>query len=207
MTLDAIRSVPLFAPLHDDAAAELRDLLSTRDVISGDVLFRAGDEGDALYLIESGRIRISVKDEDERQIVLAELARGDFFGEMAIIDGKQRSADADVIEEGRLAVLSRERSIVLPDLATAAEQGLADFDVSNWFALALPRATPEAIVRKLNAATRAALDTREVQEQMRRIGGNLVAPERRSPEYLQTLIASEIARWGAVVKQNALALD
>jgi len=109
MTLDAIRSVPMFAPLDDHAASELRDLLSTRDVTAGDTLFRAGDEGDAMYLIESGRIRISVTDEDQRQIVLAELARGDFFGEMAIIDGKQRSADANVIEDGRLAVLSRER--------------------------------------------------------------------------------------------------
>lgn len=109
MTLDAIRSVPMFAPLDDHAASELRDLLSTRDVTAGDMLFRAGDEGDAMYLIESGRIRISITDEDKRQIVLAELARGDFFGEMAIIDGKQRSADANVIEAGRLAVLSRER--------------------------------------------------------------------------------------------------
>lgn len=109
MTLDAIRSVPLFAPLDDHAAADLRDLLSVRDVTAGDTLFRAGDDGDAMYLIESGRIRISITDEDKRQIVLAELARGDFFGEMAIIDGKQRSADAGVIEDGRLAVLSRER--------------------------------------------------------------------------------------------------
>jgi uncharacterized membrane protein len=109
MTLDAIRSVPLFAPLDDHAATELRDLLSVRDVIAGDTLFRAGDDGDAMYLIESGRIRISITDEDKRQIVLAELARGDFFGEMAIIDGKQRSADAGVIGDGRLAVLSRER--------------------------------------------------------------------------------------------------
>ncbi|HSQ23408.1 MAG TPA: DUF1003 domain-containing protein [Pyrinomonadaceae bacterium] len=109
MTLAAIRSVPLFSALDDQAAAELRELLNTRDVASGDILFRAGDDGDAMYLIESGRIRISVTDEDKRQIVLAELARGDFFGEMAIIDGKQRSADAHVIEDGRLAVLSRER--------------------------------------------------------------------------------------------------
>jgi uncharacterized membrane protein len=109
MTLQAIRSVPLFAPLDDHAAGELRDLLNTRDVAAGDVLFRAGDDGDAMYLIESGRIRISVTDQDQRQIVLAELAHGDFFGEMAIIDGKQRSADAHVIENGRLAVLSRER--------------------------------------------------------------------------------------------------
>lgn len=109
MTLDAIRSVPLFAPLDDQAATELRDLLSTRDVASGDTLFRAGDDGDAMYLIESGRVQISITDEDKRRIILAELARGDFFGEMAIIDGKQRSADANVLEDGRLAVLSRER--------------------------------------------------------------------------------------------------
>jgi uncharacterized membrane protein len=108
MTLDAIRSVPLFASLDDEAAGELRDLLSTRDVATGTALFRAGDEGDAMYLIESGRVRIAVSDADQKEIVLAELARGDFFGEMAIIDGKKRSADAKIIEDARLAVLSRE---------------------------------------------------------------------------------------------------
>jgi tripartite-type tricarboxylate transporter receptor subunit TctC len=106
-----------------------------------------------------------------------------------------------------IAVLSRERSHALPDLVTAYEQGLTDVDVSNWFALALPMATPDGIVRKLNAATIAALDTPAVREQMKKIGGNVVAPERRSPQYLQKFFESEIARWGAVVKQNALALD
>ena len=108
MTLDAIRSVPLFASLDDHAASELRDLLRTREADAETTLFQAGDDGDAMYLIESGRVRIAVTDEDKRQIVLAELARGDFFGEMAIIDGKQRSADATVIEPARLAVLSRD---------------------------------------------------------------------------------------------------
>src|SRR5436190_9022903 len=108
MTLDAIRSVPLFASLHDEAASDLRNLLRVRDVPGGAPLFRAGDVGDAMYLIESGRVRITIRDEDKKQIVLAELAQGDFFGEMAIIDGKQRSADAAVTENARLAVLSRE---------------------------------------------------------------------------------------------------
>src|SRR5215210_5795833 len=61
-----------------------------------------------MYLIQSGRVRISVADEDKEEIIIAELARGDFFGEMAIIDGKKRSADAVVIENSRLAALSRE---------------------------------------------------------------------------------------------------
>ena len=108
MTLDAIRSVPLFGSLDDEAAGELRSLLHTRDVSAGTGLFRAGDDGDAMYLIESGRVRISVTDEDEKEIVLAELARGDFFGEMAIIDGKKRSAGATISEDARLAVLSRD---------------------------------------------------------------------------------------------------
>src|SRR5438552_5639191 len=108
MTLDAIRSVPLFASLDDEATRELRSLLRTREVATGTALFRAGDDGDAMCLIESGRVRIAVTDEDKKEIVLAELARGDFFGEMAIIDGKQRSADAVIAEDARLAVLSRE---------------------------------------------------------------------------------------------------
>lgn len=108
MTLDAIRSVPLFASLDDEAAVNLRNLLRVNDVPPNTSLFRAGDEGDAMYLIEQGRVQITITDEDKKQIVLAELAQGDFFGEMAIIDGKQRSADATVMEMARLAVLSRE---------------------------------------------------------------------------------------------------
>lgn len=108
MTLDAIRSVPLFASLDDEAARDLRDLLRIRDVAAGAALFRTGDDGDAMYLIESGRVRITISDEDKKEITLAELAQGDFFGEMAIIDGKHRSADAIVSEAARLAVLSRE---------------------------------------------------------------------------------------------------
>jgi len=108
MTLDAIRSVPLFGSLDDEAAGKLRNLLRVNNVPSNTSLFRAGDKGDAMYLIERGRVQITITDEDKKQIVLAELAQGDFFGEMAIIDGKQRSAHATVMETARLAVLSRE---------------------------------------------------------------------------------------------------
>lgn len=107
-TLEAIRSVPLFSSLHDEAAQEVYGLLQSRNVPGGTVLFRAGDKGDALYLIDGGRVRISVTDEDQKEVVLAELAEGDFFGEMAIIDGKDRSADATVVEDARLYILSRE---------------------------------------------------------------------------------------------------
>jgi len=108
MTLEAIRTVPLFASLDDDAATFLRNLLSVKEVPADTHLFRTGDKGNAMYLIERGRVRISVRDKENQEITLAELARGDFFGEMSIIDGKRRSADATVIDDARFAILSRD---------------------------------------------------------------------------------------------------
>ena len=130
MTLEALRSVPLFASLTDAAAVELRNLLTTQDFSAGTQLFQKGDSGDAMYLIESGRVRISITDEDRKEITLAELAQGDFFGEMSIIDGRQRSADASVIEDGRFAILSRPDFLSFvranPDVALGMLGALSD---------------------------------------------------------------------------------
>jgi uncharacterized membrane protein len=108
MTLESLRSVPLFASLDDEAASALRELLKLELRSAGSVLFRKGEPGGAMYLIEGGRVRIHIRDDDGDEVTLAELAAGDFFGEMAILDGKPRSATATVSEEARLAVLSRE---------------------------------------------------------------------------------------------------
>jgi CRP/FNR family transcriptional regulator, cyclic AMP receptor protein len=130
MTLEALRSVPLFASLDDEAAGDLRSLLSDKTVPQNTRLFRQGDKGDAMYLIESGRVRISIRDEEDHELTLAELAQGDFFGEMAIIDGRQRSADAQVIEDARLAILSREAFLSFvrnnPDVALKMLSALTD---------------------------------------------------------------------------------
>jgi len=130
MTLEALRSVPLFASLTDEAAIDLRNLLAIKDVSASTELFHKGDTGDAMYLIESGRVRISITDEDDREITLAELAQGDFFGEMSIIDGRQRSADAKVVEDARLAVLPRPNFLAFvrsnPDVALGMLSALSD---------------------------------------------------------------------------------
>ena len=130
MTLEALRSVPLFASLDDTAATELRNLLSDKIVPRNTRLFRQGDTGDGMYLIESGRVRISIQDDDKQELTLAELAQGDFFGEMSIIDGRQRSADAQVIEDARLAILSRDAFLSFvrtnPDVALEMLSALTD---------------------------------------------------------------------------------
>jgi uncharacterized membrane protein len=103
-----LRSVPIFAALDDAAVEELCTLLTPAEFQAGKQLFYIGDAGDAMYLIEQGRVRISIIDADGRDVTLAELGAGDFFGEMAILDGHGRSANAIVTEHARLAVLTRE---------------------------------------------------------------------------------------------------
>jgi len=109
MTIDTLRQVPLFESLDDSAAKQLCELLETLDCEAQKVMFRAGDAGDAMYLIERGKVRICVQATDGHEVTLTELGRGDFFGEMALLDdGQRRSANAVVAEDARLAVLSRE---------------------------------------------------------------------------------------------------
>ena len=108
MTIDDLRQVPLFESLDEEAAKELSGLLETLDCEAPKVLFRAGDAGDAMYLIERGKVRISVQATDGRELTLTELGQGDFFGELTLLDRQPRSANATVSEESRLAVLSRE---------------------------------------------------------------------------------------------------
>src|SRR5580765_8381383 len=108
MNVETLRHVPLFESLDTRAAHELCELLESLDCKAGTVLFRTGDEGDAMYLVEQGKVRICVRAKDGHEVTLTELHRGDFFGEMALLDGKPRSADAQVAEDARLAVLSRE---------------------------------------------------------------------------------------------------
>jgi len=107
MTTDTLRSVPLFESLDDQAAREVCELIDTVDCHSSQTVFRTGDAGDSMYLIERGMVRISMKSADGEELILAELGRGDFFGEMALIDGKARSANATAMEASRLLVLSR----------------------------------------------------------------------------------------------------
>src|SRR5205823_3902872 len=108
MTVETLRHVPLFESLDNETAKELCELLENLDCKTGATLFRAGDQGDAMYLIERGKVRICVRATDGHEMTLTELGRGDFFGEMALLDGQRRSADAIVSEDARLAVLSRE---------------------------------------------------------------------------------------------------
>jgi tripartite-type tricarboxylate transporter receptor subunit TctC len=99
-----------------------------------------------------------------------------------------------------IAILARGRAQVLPDLASAHEQGLADFSAWTWFALFLPRDVPEAVTAKLHEAAVGAIGMPFMQARLKQIGAEVVSPERRSQAYLQKFVESEIAKWASDLK-------
>jgi tripartite-type tricarboxylate transporter receptor subunit TctC len=106
-----------------------------------------------------------------------------------------------------IATLSRNRLPIMPDLPTAHEQGLVDFDVVSWTAFFLPKGAPAEVVKKLNDATSRALDTPAIKTRLHELGITAVAPEHRSPEYLAKFVVDEIARWAGPIKANGLQVD
>ena len=103
-----------------------------------------------------------------------------------------------------IATLTRERSPILPSLPTAHEQGLKDFDAYTWNAVFMPKSTPPELVKKLNAALVAVMDNTAFRERLATLGLIVVAPQRRSPEYLQKFVADEIEKWAVPIKASGV---
>jgi tripartite-type tricarboxylate transporter receptor subunit TctC len=106
-----------------------------------------------------------------------------------------------------IATLTRERTPVLPDLATADEQGLKGFDSPGWYAFVAPAKTPAPVIARLNKALAAALETPAVAERLQQLGNAVPSPAQRSPEFLAQFIRSEIAKWAAPIKASGTVLN
>jgi tripartite-type tricarboxylate transporter receptor subunit TctC len=111
------------------------------------------------------------------------------------------------IKAGRLralAVLARERSAILPEVPTAAEAGLGNFDVTTWYGILAPAGTPRPIIARLNAEFVKIMRTAEVKE---RLAAMATDPLTSTPEEFGAYIQAEIAKWGDVVRKAGLKAD
>jgi tripartite-type tricarboxylate transporter receptor subunit TctC len=106
-----------------------------------------------------------------------------------------------------LATMTKTRSPVLKDLPTADEQGLKNFEAYTWNAFFIAKGTPEPIIKKLHEATVQAMETPAVKQRLEGLGASLVAPERRSPEYLAGFVKSEIEKWAAPIKASGVSME
>jgi CRP/FNR family transcriptional regulator, cyclic AMP receptor protein len=104
----SLAGVPLFAGLNAHDLAVVSERVRQRRYREGDRIFHKDDPGVALYVILSGRVRIHNETPDGADMIITVLTAGDFFGELAVIDGGERSAAATTVEATELLMLTRE---------------------------------------------------------------------------------------------------
>ena len=129
--------------------------------------------------------------------------RLDFLCE--IINTAKPHIDAGAIKA--LAIMTKERSPVLPNLPTGAEQGLPALEAYTWSAIFMPKGAPEDAVKKVNDAVSKAIDTPAVKQVLETSGVTIATAEQRSPEYMAKFVRSEIEKWAGPIKQSGAQID
>ncbi len=129
VTLEFLANVPIFDSLSPEQLEPLGAKMRTRKYQRGEVVFHQDDPGDRMHIIVHGRVRISLNSGDGREKDVALLQPGECFGEMAILDGSNRSAKATAVEDIETLVLMREDFIEFiaehPEVATHTTAVLA----------------------------------------------------------------------------------
>jgi CRP/FNR family cyclic AMP-dependent transcriptional regulator len=105
---ETLKIVPFFTHLNQSEANDLANRLVERRFNSGQIIFHMGDPAGLLYIITSGKIKISYASSDGQEAVLAILGAGDFFGELALLDDSPRSASAESLESTQTLTLHRD---------------------------------------------------------------------------------------------------
>jgi CRP/FNR family cyclic AMP-dependent transcriptional regulator len=119
---DVVRKAPLFTALDEAAATSLRTSMDSVKIAKGSVLFAEGDEGDHLYVIVEGKLKLGTSSGDGRENLLSILGPGEMFGELSLFDPGPRTSTATAVTDAKLLSLGQEK--LIPWLATNPEVSL-----------------------------------------------------------------------------------
>jgi CRP/FNR family cyclic AMP-dependent transcriptional regulator len=103
-----LAQISLFQQLDDDERGVLAQVMAERQVAPGETLFRAGEPGDAMFIVHSGKVDLFVKDKAGQKILLHTAEAGEFFGELSLLDGGSRTATGVAVTTTALWILDRE---------------------------------------------------------------------------------------------------
>ena len=127
-TVDQLKKINWFIELPDDLFAALAQKVHKRILSKDEILFKKGDEGNSLFIINSGRVKIVTQDSQDNEVVLNQVGAGEIIGEMALLDYEPRSAGVVALEETTIMELSREDFMEIlaaqPELALSVIRGL-----------------------------------------------------------------------------------
>lgn len=124
LILDSLRESILFAHADQRALEDIARQLRRRRFKRGETIFHQGDPGDALHIVSSGAVKIVLPSVDGEEAIIATLRSGDFFGELALLDGAPRSATAVAVEPSETWTLSRALLLSLLDRDAALRESL-----------------------------------------------------------------------------------
>ncbi len=122
--LIGLRRSPLFRVLEPARLEEIARSLRPAKHVRGEVIFSQGDEGDALYVVVSGAVKISAESVDGREAIIGEVRPGETFGELVLIDAAARSATATAVEDTVTLRLPRDAFSALLDADPAFRHGV-----------------------------------------------------------------------------------
>lgn len=122
--LEALQRCALFAGVDEPTLVAIARTLRVRRFRRGEIIFHQSDPGDSLHIIESGAVKIALPSPEGAEAIIATLRRGDFFGELALLDGAPRSATAAALEPTETLVLSREQFRTLIETAPGLRDAL-----------------------------------------------------------------------------------
>lgn len=107
MDTSFLRQVPLFEGLKEEDLEAIASVTVTRSFSKDQVIILAEEEGDALFIIHTGQVKVSIVSEDGREVILSLLREGAVFGELALLDEKPRSANVVAMEDAELYMVHR----------------------------------------------------------------------------------------------------
>lgn len=105
--VDVLKKVPIFAELDDDVLKKLAPILQRRTYQKNSFILYEEDLGDSLFIIQKGQVKITRVSEDGREVILSILGEGEFFGEMALLDGEARSANVISMGDAQVCLMKR----------------------------------------------------------------------------------------------------
>ena len=110
---EMLNKFALFSLLDEHEAETLASHLDELSYLSGQIIFKLGDAGGIMYVVESGKVELFVQDEADERVHLGYVNEGELFGELSLLDNEPRSASAKAVENTRLIAIDREDLLIL----------------------------------------------------------------------------------------------
>src|SRR5215472_16789212 len=110
---EVLKSVPLFALLDDDETGVLASQVELKTSAPRERIYKRGDPGGQAYVLLSGRVRVTIVDEDQQEVIVDEPAEGEFFGFASMLDQTAHQTNAIALEEASCLEISRDDIFVL----------------------------------------------------------------------------------------------